>query len=244
MYKVSVIIPTYNRASAFLRALDSVLSQSFVDFEVIIVDDGSTDNTREVLGPYLTKDSRIKYLYRENSGKPAIARNFGIRKASGEYIAFLDSDDLWVDAKLEKMLRFVEQNGFDWACSATYRVSDDKFDEYTILEMPVKYLKKDGESLDLIKYGLFSFTSMPIFPGAVIIKKDVFEAVGGFDEKFLIGEDSDLWMKLEEAGFKGGYLDEPLYFYNKNTTSVSANTIKNLNDNLRLAKKHLKLLPL
>ncbi len=242
MCKVSVIMPTYNRGNVIARAIDSVLSQTFYDFELIVLDDGSKDNTHEVVSMYLKRDRRIKYFFRQNSGKPAIARNYAIRKASGEYLAFLDSDDFWDAAKIEGMVDFIEAGKFDWAVSATYRINNDNFGERTLLSISSRYIGSDGVTLSLAKNGLFSFTAMPIFPGSVLIRKVVFEAVGGFDETYFIGEDSDLWLKLEEAGFRGGYLNRPLYFYNKNQTSISRDGIKNFDQNLKLAKKHLKFL--
>ncbi len=104
MPKVSVIIPTYNRAHFLCEALDSALSQTFKDFEIIIVDDGSTDNTKQVLEKY---GSRIYYIYQENKGR-AEARNTGIRRAKGEHIAFLDDDDIWLPNKLEKQVFFLD----------------------------------------------------------------------------------------------------------------------------------------
>ena len=96
--KVSVVIPTYNSSQFIVETLESVFAQTYKDYEIIVVDDGSTDNTKEVLQPYT---SRIKYIYKENGG-PASARNVGIKSAQGEYIAFLDSDDRWLPEKLEK----------------------------------------------------------------------------------------------------------------------------------------------
>src|SRR5437868_7134370 len=100
MPKVSVIIPTYNRGKLITRAVNSVLNQTFNDFEIIIVDDGSKDETKNILMPYQNqKKNRIKYFYQENRGISA-ARNRGIKESTGEYIAFLDSDDEWVSDKL------------------------------------------------------------------------------------------------------------------------------------------------
>ena len=91
--KVSIIIPTYNRANLLPRAINSVLNQTFKDFELIIVDDGSTDNTRKVVKEFEEKDSRIKYIWQENFGGPAKPTNTGLKISKGKYIAFLDSDN-------------------------------------------------------------------------------------------------------------------------------------------------------
>ena len=110
--KVSVIIPTYNRSSVLSRAIDSVLRQSFKDFELIVVDDGSTDNTKELIEKY---SDQITYIYQDNKGVSA-ARNKGLEHAKGEWIAFLDSDDEWKKKKLEKQIAFIEINPlFQWS---------------------------------------------------------------------------------------------------------------------------------
>ena len=107
---VSVIIPTYNRASTIERAIDSVLKQTYVEFELLIVDDGSTDNTEEIVRNI--KDKRIKYIKRDNGGAAA-ARNTGVQKACYDYIAFQDSDDYWYPTKLEKQMEMLIDNNAD-----------------------------------------------------------------------------------------------------------------------------------
>ena len=110
MQKVSVILPTYNRAEILKKSIDSVLMQSYPEFELLIVDDGSTDNTKELVASY--EDSRIRYLYTEINRGAAAARNFGIENASGnaDFIAFEDSDDLWHKDKLKKQIKEMEQH--------------------------------------------------------------------------------------------------------------------------------------
>ena len=110
MPKVSVIIPTYNRSKLVKEAVESVLAQSYTDFEILVIDDGSTDDTRSVIEQI--PDSRIRYYYKENSGCSG-ARNFGLVRAKGEYIAYLDSDDLWPENYLETVLKaFAENNDY------------------------------------------------------------------------------------------------------------------------------------
>ncbi len=104
MPKVSVIIPTFNCAVYLPQAIESVLGQTWQDFELIVVDDGSTDDTCQVLAPY---QNRLVYLYQENQGESS-ARNKGIQVAQGEYLAFLDSDDLWLATKLERQITVLE----------------------------------------------------------------------------------------------------------------------------------------
>ena len=107
MARVSVIIPTYNRAVFIADAIQSVLTQTYSDFEIIIVDDGSTDNTREVVGGF--NDSRIKYIYQENQWAAA-ARNNGIRASNGEYLSFLDSDDILMENALKKGIQILDEH--------------------------------------------------------------------------------------------------------------------------------------
>lgn len=121
--KVSVIIPTYNRGFIIRKSIDSVLKQTFEDFELIIVDDGSTDNTKEVVNSY--GDSRIRYIYQGNSGACA-ARNKGISVAQGNYISFHDSDDEWFPTKLEIQLSMLERTDADIVTCQMIRINEDK----------------------------------------------------------------------------------------------------------------------
>lgn len=108
---VSVIMPTYNCGKFILQSLDSVIAQTVTDWEVQIVDDCSTDNTAEVLKPYLEKHPNIHYYVLPQNGGPAVARTEAMKRATGKYIAFLDSDDLWMPDKLEKQIAFMERTG-------------------------------------------------------------------------------------------------------------------------------------
>src|SRR4030042_6253183 len=108
---VSVIIPTYNRADCVTKSIDSVLSQTYNDYEIIVVDDGSTDNTRQILQSYVDK-CLIHYIYQDNAGCAA-ARNSGIRAAKGQWIAFLDSDDTWLPDKLAEQMQYLSETGLD-----------------------------------------------------------------------------------------------------------------------------------
>jgi glycosyltransferase involved in cell wall biosynthesis len=106
---VSIVIPSYNRSKYIAATLNSILKQSFRDFEVIFVDDGSTDNTKEILDYYCQKDYRIKYLHQPNSER-AVARSYGMGLALGDYVALVDSDDIWYPKKLEKQVEILENN--------------------------------------------------------------------------------------------------------------------------------------
>lgn len=123
--QVSVIMPTYNCEKFIEQAVRSVINQTITDWEIQIADDCSTDHTYEVLKPYLEKDSRIHYFCLERNQGPAAARTEAIRRAQGKYIAFLDSDDLWKRDKLEKQIRFMEETGTVFSCTA-YEQMDEQ----------------------------------------------------------------------------------------------------------------------
>ncbi len=179
---VSVIIPTYNRAWVISAAIDSVLSQDYPNFELIVIDDGSTDNTRAVLNNY---DEKINIIYQENRGVSA-ARNAGILQSNGEYIAFLDSDDLWEDKKLSCQINFFIENPDALICQTEeIWVRNGKR-----VNPKVKHKKPSGmiyeQSLHLCL----------VSPSAVMIKRRLFDQVGLFDENLLSCEDYDLWLRI------------------------------------------------
>jgi len=179
--EISVVIPTFNRAALLPQAIDSVLSQSYTDFELIVVDDGSTDSTQEVLSGY----QGVKYLFQENRGVSA-ARNLGIRMARGRYICFLDSDDLWLRDKLKEQIRLMRDN-------PQIKVS------YTD-EIWMRRGKRVNQGKRHRKYsGWILPRLLPlclISPSSVMIEKRVFEEVGLFDESLPVCEDYDLWLRI------------------------------------------------
>ena len=117
---VSIVMPSYNTAGYIRESIESVLYQSYPYWELIIVDDCSTDNTDEIIKPYLT-DDRIRYLKNEKNSGAAVSRNYALREAKGKWIAFLDSDDLWHPEKLEKQIEFMISNGYKFTCT-DYRI--------------------------------------------------------------------------------------------------------------------------
>jgi glycosyltransferase involved in cell wall biosynthesis len=186
MPTVSVILPTYNRATLVMEAIASVLAQTYSDYEIIIVDDGSTDNTREVLRP-LIDEGRINYVYQENAGLSA-ARNHGIRLAKGKYIAFLDSDDLFMPTKLEKQVVALDENP-------------------EVAFVHSGYSKFDNSGRDL-GYRDTSVISGWVYPEillqwsvliavpCVLVRASILGDVNGFDENMGWAEDLDLWRRI------------------------------------------------
>ena len=132
---VSVIMPTYNCGKYIGQSVQSVIDQTVTDWEIQIVDDCSTDNTCEVLQPYLEKYPDIHYYRLPQNGGPAIARTEAMKRATGKYIAFLDSDDLWMPEKLEKQIAFMEKNGIKFSCTA-YRQMNEEGESLGIVCIP------------------------------------------------------------------------------------------------------------
>ena len=190
---VSVIIPTYNRAYILFKAIESVLNQSFKDLELIVVDDGSTDET-----PYLVSKYPLIYVRKPRRGV-AHARNVGISKARGEFIAFLDSDDIFVPDKIEKQLKFFEKN-------PSYKIvqTDEIWYKENRRINPKKiHQKAEGWFFDrAIKLCVVSMST-------VLIKKELFKEVGLFDEEFWVCEDYEFWLRVA-LKTPMGLIKEPL----------------------------------
>lgn len=178
---ISVVIPTYNSQNTIIRTLSSVLNQTYKDYEIIIIDDGSTDKTKELIESFL-QDKKViyKYIYQKNAG-PSVARNNGVQNAIGEYIAFLDSDDEWHPKKLEMQIQIIKEKNLLFLGS-TYTF-DDLIDE-------------NMEKIELKKFSFKKLIWSNKFstPG-VIIKRSFFEELGGFDISMKYAEDYDLWLR-------------------------------------------------
>lgn len=178
---ISIIIPAYNRAWIIKEAIDSVLAQNFYNFELIVVDDGSTDNTREVLVSY---GDKIKLIRQNNRGVSA-ARNNGILSSNGYYIAFLDSDDIWLPGKLETQFEFFQNNPDALICQTE--------------EIWIKNGKRMNPGKRHKKVSGFFFEKSLklclVSPSAVMMKKSLFDMVGLFDESLLACEDYDMWLR-------------------------------------------------
>lgn len=193
--QVSVIIPTYNRAHTLLRAIESVLNQKGVSFELVIVDDGSVDGTRELIVG-LPLQSEIKYLFQSNRG-PSAARNHGIQNSSSEFIAFLDSDDEWLPGKLAAQLRFFEENPDYLICQ-----TEEIWIRNGRRVNPMKKHKKQGGWIFEKCLSLCI-----VSPSAVMMKRELFDEVGLFDESLPACEDYDLWLRAS-ARFPIGLIEK------------------------------------
>lgn len=188
MPAVSVVIPTYNRADYVCQAIDSVLAQTFRSVEIIVVDDGSIDDTEaQIAARY---GGRVRYHWQENQGESA-ARNRGIALARGDYIALLDSDDLWLPKKLERQLSWLREHPDTAAviCQAWQIDSDGK--RLNLPRLAQGISNEDLRFDRFLEWNLFG-------PGASasVVRRHVFSESGGFDETIRYGEDWDLWLRL------------------------------------------------
>lgn len=216
---VSIIVPAYNAACFLPETIASVLNQTYQNWEMLIIDDGSTDNTLSIAKSYAARDTRIKPLsLGYNSGIPAIPRNYGMRRAKGSYFSFLDSDDIWIPEKLQKQVYFLEENpGIFWL--------------YT------KYLiEKDGKQLGIgpskpksgyIFNNLFlQFNIVPILTVMMRNKKERNAYFFDEDARFAAVEDYAMWLSIAYDE-KISFIDEPLAVYRVHSKGISCGAFLN-----------------
>ena len=221
----SIIIPAYNRSTLILDTLNSVLSQSFSDWECIVVDDGSTDNTREVVQNVIEKDDRFKYIYQENAER-SVARNNGVQHALGEWICFLDSDDLYENEHLKNFYIYIKNNNLE--TGLLFSSFKMKFGNELINQ---KFIEMNNNPADY-------FFNYPVNPSRVCVKKEICNIVK-FREDSIIVEDMIFW--LETA------LDYPVYqlksdtavycMHGNNSVNISNNSYYKMLKGLNNAKK-------
>ncbi len=203
---VSVVIPTYNYGRFVVEAVESVLAQTYRDLEIIVVDDGSTDDTRARLEPYV---GRICYVYQHNQGLSA-ARNTGIRAAKGQWIAFLDSDDQWHPRKLEVQMAYLAGHP-DVALLATDGVADLSGGWPEIERDPVP----PAERIELEDIAIRSRFG----PGGVVVRKECFDNAGLFDTDLRSVEDRDMWIRIA-CHYPVAKLKLPLWWHRTHSASM------------------------
>ena len=196
---VSVIIPTYNRAALLERAIKSVCTQTYTNWELLLVDDASNDGTTKLLENLISEDSRIKYFrpWESNMGV-SCARNYGIKSSRGALIAFLDSDDEWLEGKLEKQLKLYNRD--------PYRLCHSN-EIWVRRGVRVNQMKKHEKSGGYIYDKCLALCC--ISPSAAVVERQVFEEIGVFDESLLVCEDYDLWLRVC-CKYPVSFIDEPL----------------------------------
>ncbi len=221
----SIIIPTYNQASLLKKSLESVIKQSYQNWEAIIINNYSTDDTYKVINSF--KDNRIKSINFNNRGVIAASRNFGVKLSSHPYIAFLDSDDYWFPDKLKKSLHFLE-NGFNIVCHDEIWRWSDGFSKL-IHYGPER--KSNFESL-LFKGNVLSTS-------AICLKKELIIDCNGFNESLLMAgnEDYDLWMRMSLIT-KFKFIREPLGYYIIHENNTSKKILRQLSSEIHVINYH------
>lgn len=228
---VSVVIPAFNAAWCIRHAIDSVLAQSFPDFELIVVDDGSTDDTSEILRSY---GDALLVVSQPNGGMSS-ARNAGIRNARGRYLAFLDADDRWLPAKLERQVALLDNRPELAFCAAT-----------ATLEAPdgqvVGAWACQGNGTASVTEVFAAHALIAGGASSVLARRELVQALGGFDETLFGAEDTDLWIRLAAHG---GFacIPEALVVVLKRPGSVSRNRKRMRAGALAMTRKNRHLLP-
>lgn len=223
---ISVVIPTYNHARFLRKALESVCGQTFMDWEAIVVNNYSEDDTEAVVASFA--DSRIRLENFRNNGVIAASRNLGIRLARGKYVAFLDSDDAWYPEKLARVKAALDQGG-DLVCHGE-----------TWVKNGTEFRKVCYGPAEKADYHSLLFERNSISTSAVTVRKDCLEKVGGFSEDpaFAMVEDYELWLKLARAGCRFTFIDEMLGVFNLHDANSSRAVFRQMRAELAVLKRH------
>ncbi|MGN6194455.1 MAG: glycosyltransferase family 2 protein [Ginsengibacter sp.] len=217
---VSIIVPCYNYGKFLSEALDSVFEQTYADWECVIVNDGSTDNTEEIALRYCDKDERFSYLYKENGGHSS-ARNFAIKSSSGKYILPLDADDRLSKDYLKKAVKKIESS-----------------DDIKLVTGQVQQFGDVNEKMVIPAYDLRSYLIVNYLPISSLFRRTDFDKTNGFDESMLAFEDWNLFIGILKNGGRVVELPEVGLFYRKKDQSIFRRAVK---DRHRIFKDLLKL---
>lgn len=202
---VSVIIPTYNRRDLLKRAIRSAQDQTIENIEILVCDDGSTDDTKETIEKISKEDARVRFIPGVHSGRPASPRNNGIGVSRAEWVAFLDSDDYWHTGKLERQLNHVRKNNALACCTNALCIRNNRTEQNPMSSFSESYITFEN----LLK-------SNHVICSSVLIKRNTLEGVGPFPVSDLIIEDYAMWLRISSiTSFL--FLNENLTFYNDDT---------------------------
>jgi glycosyltransferase involved in cell wall biosynthesis len=216
MPRVSIIIPTFNRAAHISKAIESAIAQTYIDHEIIVIDDGSIDHTCQVVETFT--DPRVRYFYQENRGLSA-ARNAGVQHALGEYIAFLDDDDFFLPEKLALQVPELDNQAEDVALIASGYLVVDSYGNVISEMRPWEW----HPTLDLRTW----LQSCPVIVNSVLIRKRWYELAGCSDETLGSTEDWDLWIRMSAAGARMDWLKEIVCAYEIHKANKSYNSSLN-----------------
>ena len=221
MPTISVIMPVFNGEKFLSKAIESILNQTFSDFELIIINDGSTDNTENIIEKYKTMDKRIIVKNQKNKGLTK-SLNIAISIAKGEYIARQDADDISLLNRFEKQIFWLINKKYEMVFSRAYYNSKERITPRFSYFLP--------------KYLLLNFFN-PFIHGSMLVKKNTLLNIGGYDENFIYSQDYKLYCDLLENNMKYKYIIEPLYILNTHDNSISKQRMNEQPYYARLAKK-------
>lgn len=228
MPRVSVLMPAYNVDRYVAAALRSVFDQKYGDYEVIVINDGSTDTTREEIAPFM---ARIVYAEQPNRGL-ASARNAALALASGEFVALLDADDLWTPDRLERMVAYLDEHpAVALATSDSFLIEGDMMTERSVYSsLPRRWgFREDDQAYWITQYNFMQIHT--------VIRREKLEAHGGFDETLTACEDWDLWIRMLRGGETAGLVPRPLAYYRLRPGSLSIDRLALIPHELRVLRK-------
>ena len=214
--RFSVIIPLYNKASYVDKAIGSVLSQTYADYELVIMDDGSSDSSFEVAAKAIEGKENC-YIYQQQNAGVSMARNNAVAKSHGDYLCFLDADDWWVPSYLEEMDGFISRFPDAGIYGTNYTIVNETKHKTRVAPIGVEPGFKDG----YINYcKVYAKTlAMPLWTGAVAIPRAIFNEMQGFPRGIKLGEDFMLWIRIA-LKYKVAFLNKPLAYYNQDSNPV------------------------
>jgi len=228
---ISVVIPTYNSADFIAKTLETVFLQTYNNYEVIVSDDGSTDNTVDVVKSFFLKypDREKKLLINKHKG-PGAARNKGIEIASGDWVSFLDSDDLWDHNKLERVVRYIlNSESVDLVCHSQIAIEGPK----EALMNPVKYFNNKIDPF------LSIYRENCLYTSALTVKKSILYLAGLFDNILPSAQDYELWLRLGMInGIRMGFIEDPLSTHINREGNISSNVETRLQCMLEISRKY------
>ncbi|MES2393141.1 MAG: glycosyltransferase family A protein [Acidobacteriota bacterium] len=215
---ISVIIPCYNAGKYLTQALDSVYAQNYEPLEIVVVNDGSTDDTAEVVKAY----PGVRYVYQQNQGPP-VARNTGLTHSTGELIAFLDSDDLWKEGKLALQRQYLEEHP----------------EEGCVIGRWQNFLEAGTERPEWVPEEMLSEDTVVLALQASLIRREVFEQVGGFNPQYRVADDLEWFVRLREAGVMIGFMSSVLVNRRIHESNISQDQNSVASATIHILKDHL-----
>lgn len=227
--KISIITPVYNCEKLIANTIETVINQTYTNWEMLLVDDCSTDNSQKIIEEYIKKDNRIKYFQLEQNSGAAVARNYALEKSEGRFIAYLDSDDLWKPEKLEKQVKFMLEHNYAFSCTDYEKIDEQGNSLNKIVKIPRK-----------VDYNLFLRNTIIQTVGVVVDTK-----LTGKDLLVMPNirrrQDAATWCQLLKNGFDCYEVPENLSYYRVVSKSLSSNKLKAIKMNWHWYRKIEKL---